>query len=144
MAAAIADLTTAIDVAWLLIAGVLVLFMQAGFAMVEAGFVRSKNDTNILMKNVLDVSIGAIAYWAVGFGLAYGIGSETELFGLGHSFLNEFDDFPTWVLPVRLHSHRGDDRLGRHGRAHEVPRLPHLHRRDHRRDLPGRHSLGLG
>jgi Amt family ammonium transporter len=98
VAAAIEDLTRAIDVAWLLIAGVLVLFMQAGFALVEAGFIRTKNVTNILMKNVLDVSIGALAYWAVGFGLAYGIGSETELFGLGNFFLNEFDDFPTWFF----------------------------------------------
>ena len=69
---AIADLTSALDIAWLLIAGILVLFMQAGFGLVESGFIRSKNVTNILMKNTLDLSFGAIAYWAVGFGLAYG------------------------------------------------------------------------
>ena len=60
------DLATAIDTAWLLIAAILVLFMQLGFAYVEAGFIRSKNVVNILMKNVLDLSLGAIAYWAVG------------------------------------------------------------------------------
>ena len=56
----IADLATAIDTGWLLL--VLVLFMQAGFGLVEAGFIRSKNVTNILMKNVLDLSFGALAY----------------------------------------------------------------------------------
>ena len=58
----IADLTSAIDTGWLLVTGTLVLFMQAGFAMVEAGFVRTKNVTNILMKNVLDASMGSLGY----------------------------------------------------------------------------------
>ena len=58
----IADLVTAIDTGWLLLAGVLVLFMQAGFGLVEAGFIRSKNVTNILMRNVLDLSFGVLAY----------------------------------------------------------------------------------
>lgn len=64
--AAIDELAGAIDIAWLLIAGILVLFMQAGFGLVEAGFIRSKNVTNILMKNVLDLSFGALGYWAIG------------------------------------------------------------------------------
>lgn len=99
--AAIEDLTAAIDIAWLLIAGTLVLFMQAGFALVEAGFIRSKNVTNILMKNVLDVSIGAIAYWAVGFGLAYGTTEfiDIKFFGGGDFFPGGEDfDYATWYF----------------------------------------------
>ena len=85
---AIADLTSAIDIAWLLIAGVLVLFMQAGFGLVESGFIRSKNVTNILMKNALDLSFGALAYWAVGWGLAYGTTEfiNIQFFGGGSFF----------------------------------------------------------
>ena len=71
-AAALADLIAAVDTFWLLMAGFLVFFMQAGFGLLEAGFVRVKNTSNILMKNVMDASIGIIAYWAIGFGLAYG------------------------------------------------------------------------
>jgi Amt family ammonium transporter len=71
---------TDLNTVWILIAGILVMFMQAGFALLEAGFVRAKNSVNVLMKNLLDFSFGAIAFWAVGFGLAYG--GATEGIGL--------------------------------------------------------------
>lgn len=85
--AAVADLTTGLDTAWLLLAAFLVFFMQLGFAMVEAGFVRAKNTTNILMKNVLDACVGGLAFFAVGFALAYGVSGEESngLFGDGTS-----------------------------------------------------------
>ena len=56
----------AFDMIWLVLAAALVFFMQAGFAMVETGLTRAKNASNILMKNLMDFSVGAIAYWAVG------------------------------------------------------------------------------
>ena len=59
-------------------AAALVFFMQAGFAMVEAGFTRAKNAVNIMMKNLMDFSMGSIIYWAVGFGLMFGV-SKTGL-----------------------------------------------------------------
>ncbi len=65
-------LTAGMDNMWLLIAAFLVMFMQPGFAMVEAGFTRSKNTANILMKNLMDFSIGSILYWIVGFTIMYG------------------------------------------------------------------------
>ncbi|MBF0253306.1 MAG: ammonium transporter [Candidatus Omnitrophica bacterium] len=61
-----------IDTIWTLLAAFLVFFMQAGFAMVETGFTRAKNACNIMMKNLMDFSIGSIAYWALGFGIMFG------------------------------------------------------------------------
>ena len=97
---ALDDIIGAVDTAWLLIAAFLVFFMQAGFAMVEAGFVRAKNTTNILMKNILDASMGAIAFWAVGWGIAYGVTGESApgLFGDGDFFLKGFDDYASWIF----------------------------------------------
>lgn len=64
------------DVAWTLIAAFLVFFMQAGFALCEAGFTRAKNTGNILMKNMMDFCIGTPCYWFVGFGIMFfGTGS---------------------------------------------------------------------
>jgi Amt family ammonium transporter len=54
------------------VAGALVFFMQAGFAMVEAGFTRAKNATNIVLKNLMDFCFGACAFWFLGFGLMFG------------------------------------------------------------------------
>lgn len=66
------------DIMWVLLAGVLVFFMQAGFAMVETGFTRSKNAGNIIMKNVMDFCVGSVLYLLFGFGLMYG----DKVFGL--------------------------------------------------------------
>ncbi len=66
--------TTALEADWLwtCIAAFLVFFMQAGFAYVEAGFTRAKNAVNILMKNFSDLTVGAIAFWLVGFSIMFG------------------------------------------------------------------------
>jgi len=62
-----------LDNTWLLIAAVLVLFMQAGFALVEAGMTRSKNAGNIMMKNMMDIAVAGVAFFVVGYGFAFGL-----------------------------------------------------------------------
>ena len=57
---------------WMLVAGSLVFFMQAGLLLVEAGFTRSKNTVNVLTKNFMDFCIGGLAYFFFGFGMMYG------------------------------------------------------------------------
>ncbi len=57
---------------WTILAACLVFFMQAGFALVETGFTRAKNAINIIMKNVMDVSAGGLAFFLVGFGVMFG------------------------------------------------------------------------
>jgi len=68
---------------WMLIAGILVFMMQAGFTLVESGMTRSKNAVNIAMKNLLDICIGSIAYWFVGYSLMYGDTSNGWFFWSG-------------------------------------------------------------
>ena len=68
----VSEFALSIDTVWILITAVLVMFMQAGFAMVEAGFTRTKNTANILMKNLMDFSIGSIIFWILGYTLMYG------------------------------------------------------------------------
>ena len=83
---------------WTLVAAALVFFMQAGFAMVEAGFTRAKNAVNIMMKNLMDFSLGTLGYWAIGFGLMFGV-SATGWFGTSGFFLSDFTpDGDPWVL----------------------------------------------
>jgi len=83
---------------WTLVAACLVFFMQAGFALVEAGFTRAKNVINIMMKNLMDFSMGSLAYWAVGFGLMFGV-SKTGFFGTSGFFLNDYTPGgDPWIL----------------------------------------------
>ena len=63
---------SSVDVGWTLVGAFLVYFMQAGFALCEAGLTRAKNTGNILMKNLMDFCIGTPCYWVVGFGLMFG------------------------------------------------------------------------
>jgi Amt family ammonium transporter len=95
---AIALVQTHADYLWTLVAAALVFFMQAGFAMVESGFTRAKNAINIMMKNLMDFSMGSIAFWAVGFGLMFGV-SQTGWFGTSGFFLSDFSPGgDPWVL----------------------------------------------
>ena len=86
---AIAAVQKQADIVWTLVAGALVFFMQAGFAMVETGFTRARNAGNIMMKNLLDFCMGGVAFWAVGFGIMFGV--SNGIVG-GSNFLMNFDN----------------------------------------------------
>ena len=70
---------SAVNTIWVLLGAALVFFMQAGFSMCEAGFTRSKNTGNILMKNLMDFCIGTPCFWLFGFGIMFG--TSTAVFG---------------------------------------------------------------
>ena len=91
----------AIDMIWLVLAAALVFFMQAGFAMVETGLTRAKNASNILMKNLMDFSAGAVVYWAIGWAIMYG-SSAAGLLGTNQFFLKGADSsmFRDWMFQV--------------------------------------------
>ncbi|MER3376262.1 MAG: ammonium transporter [Allomuricauda sp.] len=57
---------------WITLAAILVFFMQAGFTLLEIGFTRSKNTGNIIMKNVMDLAVGSVMFWAFGYAIMYG------------------------------------------------------------------------
>ena len=69
------ELLIAMNTVWVVVAAVLVMFMQAGFAFLEAGLTRMKNAAHIAGKNVLIFGVASLVYWVVGFGLAFGDGN---------------------------------------------------------------------
>ncbi|MBW8016008.1 MAG: ammonium transporter [Planctomycetes bacterium] len=71
----IADLQQGLDTVWVLLGAFLVFFMQAGFGMVEAGFIRAKNTCNILTKNFLDFCMASVGFFVVGYALMFGEGN---------------------------------------------------------------------
>ena len=92
---------SSVDVIWTLLGAALVYFMQAGFAMCEAGLTRAKNTGNILMKNMMDFCIGTPAFWLVGFGLMFGgsgafIGKLDTLIRGSY----QFGSLPTWCFVI--------------------------------------------
>ena len=85
---------SSVNTIWVLLGAALVFFMQAGFAMCEAGFTRAKNTGNILMKNLMDFCIGTPTYWILGFGLMFG-GAGDIIGGFDPFVLGDYAD----VLP---------------------------------------------
>jgi len=80
------DIVRGLDTVWVLFAAFLVFFMQAGFGMVEAGFIRAKNACNILTKNFLDFCMASLGYFMFGYAIMFGLGNG--LFGMTGWFLN--------------------------------------------------------
>lgn len=68
----ITEINGVLDIFWILVAGIFVFFMQAGFTLVEAGFTRKKNTINIVMKNLMDLCIGSLGFWIIGYTIMYG------------------------------------------------------------------------
>ena len=75
---------------WVVIAAALVFFMQAGFALLESGMSRAKNAVNVMMKNYMDVCLGTVLFWLIGYGLMFG-NNESGLYGTDHFMLTTTD-----------------------------------------------------
>lgn len=73
---------------WILLSGILVFFMQAGFTLVESGLTRAKNAANIAMKNFMDISVGTISFWALGYGLMYGTKDASGFLSISDIWMN--------------------------------------------------------
>ena len=85
-----------VNTMWVMIATILVFFMHAGFTMVEAGFTRAKNTLNIIMKNVLTISLGSILYFLIGYGVMFG--NSNGFFGTTGFALQGVDDIGFFVF----------------------------------------------
>lgn len=77
----ITALKISIDTVWVMITGFLVFFMQLGFAILETGMIRQTSAVNGLLENFLEAGVGALCWWLVGFGLAFGVDNGSGLFG---------------------------------------------------------------
>src|SRR5205085_5488858 len=93
------DVTSSVNTTWVIVAGVLVMFMQAGFAFLEIGFSRMKNAGSGIAKILMNFSIASLCYWAVGFALAFGgaswfAGCHAFFLSTGHTPADAAKDIP--------------------------------------------------
>lgn len=99
------DVQNHLNSIWTIIAACLVFIMLAGFTLMESGLTRAKNASNVIMKTIIGFSIGAFAYWAIGFGLMFGE-SSSGLFGSDGFFLTgfahdgDYQHYSFWMLQL--------------------------------------------
>ena len=86
--AAAVDVSEDLSILWILLSGILVFFMQAGFTLVESGLTRDKNAANIAMKNFMDISVGTLSFWALGYGLMYGTKDASGFISVSDLWMN--------------------------------------------------------
>ena len=143
-----------LDNIWILIAAVLVIFMQAGFALVEAGLTRAKNVANIIMKNLMDFCVGVVLFFAV-VALspsAVGVTGNGKFIGADGWFLAATraqgylapSTARVLHLPGGLRRNRGHDRVRGHGRAHASSRPTSSTASSSRRSSTRSSSAGSG
>jgi len=113
------EFSAVVDHLWLLICAFLVFIMQAGFAMLEVGTVRSKNAKNLMIKNIMDLAAGAFVWWAFGFAFAYGggdysggpangfIGAQGFFFIKGYDACDEADSLCLYPITPKYDSFAG-------------------------------------
>ena len=97
---------TSDDATWILTSAFVIFTMQTGFGLLESGACAKKNEVNILMKNVADVVLGGLFYWAIGYGLQFGSEEgHTGWYGVGFWFLDSDADkmgpiFATFIFQL--------------------------------------------
>ncbi|MGA2958493.1 MAG: ammonium transporter, partial [Thermodesulfobacteriota bacterium] len=85
---ALSEHAASMDMVWTLIASFLIFLMQAGFTLVEVGFTRAKNAGNVVMKSMIDFTLGSLGFFFLGYGLMFGA-SAFGLFGTSDFFLSD-------------------------------------------------------
>ena len=142
-----------LDNVWVLLAAVLVIFMQAGFALVEAGLTRAKSVANIMMKNLIDFCAGArrVPRRRLRHRLRRQLRRLRQVLRRRRLLprrrrvhLRQPHGAGVLHVPGRVRGHGGHDRVGRDGRADEVQGLPDLQLRHQPVHLPGRRALAVG
>lgn len=88
----VVDLSASLNSSWVVLAGILVFFMQAGFALLESGTSRAKNSVNVIMKNYMDVCVCSVIFWALGYGLMFGA-NASGWFGSSHFLPAELSEW---------------------------------------------------
>ncbi len=150
------DTDIAVNTLLVFLGAILVLFMQAGFAMLEVGLSRMKNAGAVMGKILINLSISFLMFWAVGFAFAFGTGND--FIGSSGWFMDngqprfrlrvprvQPDQLRGHVLlPGRVLRRLARDRLRRDARPHQVHRLHHLRHRVHRVHLPDGRALDVG
>ncbi len=141
---------SSVDTLWVLLGAALVFFMQAGFAMVEAGFTRAKNSGNIIMKNLMDFAIGTPLFWLLGFGLMFGgtgalVGGIDFLIQKDYSFLGlSVPHAGIYYFSDGVLRHGRDHRIRRDGGANQVRLLLYIQCGDQSAGVSHIRPLDLG